>query len=191
MEHKQTLHRCLSFKKSSYLQLWDFSKLFFYTSHKKWIDKNNIWFHTSRLSLCWNPVVDYKHCKCLEFGVWCLHLQSVSMHIRSICRELIIILRHFPPQGCFEDILETLIEHANIVGGIAAGIGVLEVKWHEKNNDNQKHFCTRLKCISRSLKTLSANSSCKVSVLVWESIFLSTNMHVGWNGTWTVDLKLI
>ncbi|XP_023284597.1 tetraspanin-1 isoform X2 [Seriola lalandi dorsalis] len=30
-------------------------------------------------------------------------------------------------QGCFEHILETLKEHANIVGGIAAGIGVLEI----------------------------------------------------------------
>uniref|UniRef100_A0A3B5A5K0 Tetraspanin n=1 Tax=Stegastes partitus TaxID=144197 RepID=A0A3B5A5K0_9TELE len=30
-------------------------------------------------------------------------------------------------QGCFEQILETLREHANIVGGIAAGIGVLEI----------------------------------------------------------------
>ncbi|KAM7409372.1 hypothetical protein PAMA_001039 [Pampus argenteus] len=30
-------------------------------------------------------------------------------------------------QGCFKDILETLKEHANIVGGIAAGIGVLEI----------------------------------------------------------------
>ncbi|XP_051231747.1 tetraspanin-1 isoform X2 [Dicentrarchus labrax] len=30
-------------------------------------------------------------------------------------------------QGCFEQILETLKEHANIVGGIAAGIGVLEI----------------------------------------------------------------
>ncbi|XP_047443529.1 tetraspanin-1 isoform X2 [Mugil cephalus] len=30
-------------------------------------------------------------------------------------------------QGCFEQILETLKEHANIVGGIAAGVGVLEI----------------------------------------------------------------
>ncbi|XP_035509873.1 tetraspanin-1 [Morone saxatilis] len=30
-------------------------------------------------------------------------------------------------QGCFKQILETLKEHANIVGGIAAGIGVLEI----------------------------------------------------------------
>ncbi|XP_033478434.1 tetraspanin-1 isoform X2 [Epinephelus lanceolatus] len=29
--------------------------------------------------------------------------------------------------GCFKNILETLKEHANIVGGIAAGIGVLEI----------------------------------------------------------------
>lgn len=35
---------------------------------------------------------------------------------------------NFPPQGCFHQILEILKEHANIVGGIAAGIGVLEVK---------------------------------------------------------------
>lgn len=34
----------------------------------------------------------------------------------------------FHPQGCFEQILEILKQHANIVGGIAAGIGVLEVK---------------------------------------------------------------
>ncbi|XP_071771233.1 tetraspanin-1 [Centroberyx gerrardi] len=32
-----------------------------------------------------------------------------------------------PVEGCFEQILETLKKHANIVGGIAAGIGVLEV----------------------------------------------------------------
>lgn len=32
------------------------------------------------------------------------------------------------PQGCFHHILDSLKEHANIVGGIAAGIGVLEVK---------------------------------------------------------------
>ncbi|XP_041792000.1 tetraspanin-1 isoform X2 [Chelmon rostratus] len=30
-------------------------------------------------------------------------------------------------QGCFEHILQNLKEHANIVGGIAAGIGVLEI----------------------------------------------------------------
>ncbi|XP_056893421.1 tetraspanin-1 [Takifugu flavidus] len=30
-------------------------------------------------------------------------------------------------QGCFQQILEILKEHANIVGGIAAGIGVLEI----------------------------------------------------------------
>ncbi|XP_029286039.1 tetraspanin-1 [Cottoperca gobio] len=30
-------------------------------------------------------------------------------------------------QGCFKHILEILKEHANIVGGIAAGIGVLEI----------------------------------------------------------------
>nr|XP_043900689.1 tetraspanin-1 isoform X2 [Solea senegalensis] len=30
-------------------------------------------------------------------------------------------------QGCFEHILEVFQEHANIVGGIAAGIGVLEI----------------------------------------------------------------
>ncbi|KAM8745294.1 tetraspanin-1 [Acanthopagrus schlegelii] len=30
-------------------------------------------------------------------------------------------------KGCFEHILENLKEHANIVGGIAAGIGVLEI----------------------------------------------------------------
>ncbi|KAK9519759.1 hypothetical protein VZT92_022467 [Zoarces viviparus] len=30
-------------------------------------------------------------------------------------------------QGCFKHILETLKEHANIVGGIAAGIGVFEI----------------------------------------------------------------
>ncbi|XP_029356637.1 tetraspanin-1 isoform X1 [Echeneis naucrates] len=30
-------------------------------------------------------------------------------------------------QGCFEHILETLKEHANIVGGIAAGIGILQI----------------------------------------------------------------
>nr|XP_046247525.1 tetraspanin-1 [Scatophagus argus] len=30
-------------------------------------------------------------------------------------------------QGCFEHILENLKEHANIVGGIAAGVGVLEI----------------------------------------------------------------
>ncbi|XP_030289960.1 tetraspanin-1 [Sparus aurata] len=30
-------------------------------------------------------------------------------------------------EGCFEHILENLKEHANIVGGIAAGIGVLEI----------------------------------------------------------------
>ncbi|XP_069578861.1 tetraspanin-1 [Brachyistius frenatus] len=30
-------------------------------------------------------------------------------------------------QGCFEQILETLKQHANIVGGVAAGIGVLEI----------------------------------------------------------------
>ncbi|XP_054646160.1 tetraspanin-1 [Dunckerocampus dactyliophorus] len=30
-------------------------------------------------------------------------------------------------QGCFEQMLESLKEHANIVGGIAAGVGVLEI----------------------------------------------------------------
>ncbi|XP_035032977.1 tetraspanin-1 [Hippoglossus stenolepis] len=30
-------------------------------------------------------------------------------------------------QGCFQQILETLKKHANIVGGIAAGVGVLEI----------------------------------------------------------------
>ncbi|XP_034021523.1 tetraspanin-1-like [Thalassophryne amazonica] len=30
-------------------------------------------------------------------------------------------------QGCFEDILELVKEHANIVGGITAGVGILEV----------------------------------------------------------------
>ncbi|XP_070817598.1 tetraspanin-1 [Chaetodon trifascialis] len=30
-------------------------------------------------------------------------------------------------QGCFEHILQNLKEHANVVGGIAAGIGVLEI----------------------------------------------------------------
>uniref|UniRef100_H3C1Q2 Tetraspanin n=1 Tax=Tetraodon nigroviridis TaxID=99883 RepID=H3C1Q2_TETNG len=30
-------------------------------------------------------------------------------------------------QGCFKQILEILKEHANIVGGVAAGIGVLEI----------------------------------------------------------------
>ncbi|XP_053287496.1 tetraspanin-1 [Pleuronectes platessa] len=30
-------------------------------------------------------------------------------------------------QGCFQQILETLKKHANIVGGIAAGVGVLEL----------------------------------------------------------------
>ncbi|XP_054458804.1 tetraspanin-1 [Anoplopoma fimbria] len=30
-------------------------------------------------------------------------------------------------QGCFKHVLETLKEHANIAGGIAAGIGVLEI----------------------------------------------------------------
>lgn len=42
--------------------------------------------------------------------------------------RIFFILKHFAPQGCFEQILEGLKEHANIVGGIAAGIGVLEVK---------------------------------------------------------------
>lgn len=32
-----------------------------------------------------------------------------------------------PVQGCFEQILEALMEHANIVGGIAAGIAALEI----------------------------------------------------------------
>lgn len=50
----------------------------------------------------------------------------------SICQELLIIFGRSPPQGCFKHILESLKEHANIVGGIAAGIGVLEVKEHEE-----------------------------------------------------------
>lgn len=32
------------------------------------------------------------------------------------------------PQGCFKHILKDLRKHADIVGGVAAGIGVLEVK---------------------------------------------------------------
>ncbi|KAI3369122.1 hypothetical protein L3Q82_026081 [Scortum barcoo] len=49
-------------------------------------------------------------------------------------------------QGCFKDILETLKKQANIVGGIAAGIGVLEVK--ERNTSSctlTLHLC---KCTS-------------------------------------------
>ena len=35
---------------------------------------------------------------------------------------------HVPLQGCFEQLLKALQKHANIVGGIAVGIGGLEVK---------------------------------------------------------------
>lgn len=76
----------------------------------------------------------------LHCGLHCnivnvLFLSSFAVQCVYVCVDLSRsehLNKHSPPQGCFRHILKTLKEHANIVGGIAAGIGVLEVKKHEK-----------------------------------------------------------
>uniref|UniRef100_A0A3Q2QPH9 Tetraspanin n=1 Tax=Fundulus heteroclitus TaxID=8078 RepID=A0A3Q2QPH9_FUNHE len=44
-----------------------------------------------------------------------------------------------PVQGCFDPILKNLKEHTNVAGGVAAGVGLLEVKYKHKGSASTCH----------------------------------------------------
>uniref|UniRef100_A0A667YTI5 Tetraspanin 1 n=1 Tax=Myripristis murdjan TaxID=586833 RepID=A0A667YTI5_9TELE len=67
-------------------------------------------------------------------------------------------------KGCFDQILEIFKKHANIVGGIAAGIGVLEVK-----SQGKKH--SLYKTANVSYVKGAHNSSIHLCVVYYSSMF--------------------